>query len=175
MSSPRSSRGGGKYSSSVVMLTSSTPSRGANRSMTSFTNSSGAEAPAVTPMRPSRSSGSSSAALIRNTRRLPESMASFCSALVFEELADPITITASQRSAMAANALWRLVVAKHRSLLPGVQTSGKRSRTPSRTPAQSRWLSVVCARTATGVSKSGKAATPSEVLDEMDRARGPLP
>ena len=57
--------GGGKYSSSSVSCTSSTPSRGASRAMTASTSSSGADAPAVTPTVPWRSSGSSSAPLTR--------------------------------------------------------------------------------------------------------------
>ena len=48
------------------------------------------------------------------------------SALVFEELADPITTTASHRWAISDSAPWRLVVAKQRSERPGVQRSGKR-------------------------------------------------
>ena len=55
--SSRSSGGGGKYSSSVVTVTSVTPSAGARRAITASTNASGAEAPAVTPTVPVRSSG----------------------------------------------------------------------------------------------------------------------
>ena len=43
----RSARGGGKYSSSVVVRSSSTPSRGRSTSSTASTSSSGAEAPAA--------------------------------------------------------------------------------------------------------------------------------
>jgi hypothetical protein len=44
---------------------------------------------------------------------------------VLDELADPITTIASHRSAISAiSADWRLVVAKHRSLRPGVHRSG---------------------------------------------------
>ncbi len=50
-------RGGGKYSSSSVMLTTSTPSDGSRNSMTAATSSSGADAPAVTPTTPVRSFG----------------------------------------------------------------------------------------------------------------------
>ena len=48
-----------------LTLTSSTPWRGAMRAMTASTSSSGAEAPAVTPTVPARSSGSSSGPLTR--------------------------------------------------------------------------------------------------------------
>ena len=92
--------------------------------MTAFTSSSGAEAPAVTPTVPVRSSGSSSAPLTRYTRRQPDSVASAASARVLDELAEPMTTTASHSPAMAASADWRLVVAKHRSDRPGVHTSG---------------------------------------------------
>ena len=51
--------------------------------------------------------------------------ASFSSARVFDELAEPITTIASQRAAIAISADWRLVVAKHRSLRPGVHDVGK--------------------------------------------------
>ncbi len=46
---------------------------------------------------------------------------------MLDELAEPITTTASQRSAISISADWRLVVAKHRSLRPGIHSSGKRS------------------------------------------------
>ena len=46
---------------------------------------------------------------------------------VFDELAEPMTTMASHWAAIAMSADWRLVVAKHRSLRPGVHTSGKRS------------------------------------------------
>src|SRR5690606_24096023 len=58
--SSRMLRGGGKYSSSSVIRTTSTPSDGASRVRTCSTSSSGADAPAVTPTTPARSSGSSS-------------------------------------------------------------------------------------------------------------------
>ena len=89
------------------------------------------------------------------------SLATRSSARVLEELADPTMTKASQRSAMAARAAWRFVVAKHRSLRPGVHMSGNRSRAASATSAQSRWLRVVWASRATGSSKSGRAATSS--------------
>ena len=58
-------RGGGKYSSSSVTCTISTPSIGAIFEMTDSTSYSGADAPAVTPTIPWRSSGSSSASFTR--------------------------------------------------------------------------------------------------------------
>jgi hypothetical protein len=82
-------------------------------------------------------------------------------ATVLEELAEPITTTASQRGAMAMRADWRLVVAKHRSERPGVQTSGNRVLVASATSAQSRCDSVVWASRATGVSNGGSASTSS--------------
>ena len=106
--------------------------------MTAWTSSSGADAPAVTPTVPVSSSGSSSGPLTRNTWVAPASRASLSSARVFDELAEPITTMASQRSAMAPRADWRLVVAKHRSLRPGFHSSGKRSAVRSATAAQSR-------------------------------------
>jgi hypothetical protein len=148
--SSRMFRGGGKYSSSSVTLTGSTPWRGASRWTMSSTSSSGADAPAVTPTVPCRSSGSSSALLTRNTRGQPASIASFSRARVLEELDEPITTMASQRDAIAMSADWRFVVAKHRSLRPGVQASGYLAVTASATPAQSRCDNVVWARSATG-------------------------
>ena len=152
-------RGGGKYSSSSVIRTSSNPFAGARRSSTASTSSSGADAPAVTPTVPDRSSGSSAGSLIRYTRSHPAARASFSSATVFEEFAEPITTTESHRSAMFMSADWRLVVAKHRSERPGIHISGKRSFVASATSAQSRCESVVWARSATGVSKAGSAST----------------
>ena len=46
---------------------------------------------------------------------------------MLDELAEPMTTMASQRVASSISADWRLVVAKQRSLRPGVHTSGKRS------------------------------------------------
>ena len=48
-------------------------------------------------------------------------------ARVFDELAEPITTTASHLEAMALRAACRLVVAKHRSEVPGTHRSGQRS------------------------------------------------
>ena len=159
--SSRRLRGGGKYSSSSVMRSSSTPRDGDRRAMTAATNSSGAEAPAVTPTTPERSDGSSSATLMRWTRGQPASTARRSRARVFEEFADPITTIASQRGAIDMSADCRFVVAKQRSERPGVQTSGNRSRTRTATPSQSRWLSVVWASSATGSANSGRASTSS--------------
>ena len=78
---------------------------------------------------------------------------------MFDELAEPITITASHLAASSISADWRLVVAKHRSLRPGVHTSGKRSRTATATSPQSRCDSVVWASRATGCSNDGSAST----------------
>ena len=94
--------------------------------MTASTSSSGADAPAVTPTVPTRSSGSSSTWLTRYTRGQPASTASFSRARVLEELAEPMTTMAADCGAMAISADWRLVVAKQRSERPGVQRSGKR-------------------------------------------------
>ena len=71
--------------------------------MTASTSSSGADAPAVTPTMPD-SSGSSSAALMRYTDVQPDSRANFSSARVLDELADPITTTASHCAAIAVSA-----------------------------------------------------------------------
>ena len=85
--------------------------------------------------------------------------ASFSRARVFDEFAEPMTTMASHRSASSISADCRFVVAKHRSLRPGDHTSGKRSRTATATPSQSRCDSVVWASRATGSSNSGSAAT----------------
>jgi len=98
-------RGGGKYSSSSVIRTSSTPWRGASRAITDSTSSSGADAPAVTPTVPARSSGISAASFTRNTSGQPAARASFSNARVFEEFALPITTTASASRAMRSSAL----------------------------------------------------------------------
>ncbi len=68
--------------------------------MTERTSSSGADAPAVTPTVPVRSSGSSSGPFTRCTRAQPVARATFSSATVLEELAEPMTTTESQRSAI---------------------------------------------------------------------------
>ena len=75
--------------------------------------------------------------------------------------------TASHRSTIASSDDWRLVVAKHRSLRPGVHTSGKRSRTRTATPSQSRCDSVVWASKATGWSNSGRASTSATVSTRL--------
>ena len=72
--------------------------------MTSSTSASGAEAPAVTPTVPVRSSGSSLASLMRSTRGHPPARATFSRATVFDELAEPMTTTASDSEAMALRA-----------------------------------------------------------------------
>ena len=105
--------------------------------------------------------------LTRTTWAQPASRASFSRARVFDELAEPMTTMASQRLASSISADWRLVVAKQRSLRPGDQTSGKRSRTATATSPQSRCDSVVWASRATGWSKSGRAATSSTRLDAV--------
>ena len=78
---------------------------------------------------------------------------------MLDELAEPITSTASHSGAISIIAVWRLVVAKHRSLMLGCHTSGKRRLVYSSTPSHSRCESVVWARMATGVLNSGRAAT----------------
>ena len=65
----------------------------------------------MTPTTPIRSSGTSPGAFTRRTRGQPELAATFASATVLEELAEPSTIMASQREARAFTAVWRLVVA----------------------------------------------------------------
>ncbi len=80
---------------------------------------------------------------------------------MFDELADPITTMASQRGAMALNAAWRLVVAKHRSEVPGTHRSGQRSLAAPSKASHSSTASVVWARKATGPSGSGSAASSS--------------
>ena len=100
---------------------------GSRTARTSFTIDSGADAPAVTATTPDKSSGRSWAPLTRRTREQPAAAATFASATVFDELADPITTTASASAQIARNAAWRLVVAKQRSLRFGIQMSGKRS------------------------------------------------
>ncbi len=100
----RKLRGVGKYSSSSVMRTSRTPSRGASRSITDSTSSSLADAPAVTPTVPDRSLGSSSAVLTRSTLAQPLSVASRARAIVFDEFDDPMTTIASHSGAILTNA-----------------------------------------------------------------------
>ena len=78
---------------------------------------------------------------------------------MFDEFAEPMITMASQRPASAISAACRFVVAKHRSLRPGDHTSGKRSRTATATPSQSRCDSVVWASRATGSSNVGSAST----------------
>ena len=76
---------------------------------------------------------------------------------------------------MALRAAWRLVVAKHRSLRPGIHRSGNRRRARSSRSLHSSWLRVVWARRATGVratspwSRSSRSASP---LDQVHRLRG---
>ena len=69
----------------------------------------------MTPTVPRRSPGSSPASLTRSTRGQPAAAAVRSSARVLDELAEPMTTTASHWPAMALRADWRLVVAKHRS------------------------------------------------------------
>ena len=125
----------------------------------SSTSSSGADAPAVTPTVPYRSSGSSAALLTRKTRAQPASIASFSSARVLDELEEPMTTMASHREAIAISADCLFVVAKHRSLRPGVQASGYLAVTAWATPDQSRCDKVVWASRATGSSNCGRAST----------------
>ncbi|CAB5022691.1 unannotated protein [freshwater metagenome] len=128
------------------------PSDGASFAITAFTSSSGAEAPAVTPTisaSPIISRSSSSGPSMRRTMREPAPSATFARASVFEEFALPITITASERSAISVSASWRLVVAKQRSLRDAVQRSGNLSSASSMTSVQSPIARVVCASSAT--------------------------
>ena len=132
--------------------------------MTACTTSSGALAPAVTPtMRaPARAaSSSSSTPLMRCTVGHPTFLATFSRASVFDELALPMTSTASARLAMAVSAAWRLVVAKQRSSRVAVHSSGYFARARSTTPFQSSRARVVWARTATLVGSSMEAASTS--------------
>ena len=65
----------------------------------SATSSSGADAPAVTPTTPLRSSGSSSALVHpADTRDSPAARATFSRARVFDELAEPMTTTIASAS-----------------------------------------------------------------------------
>ena len=91
---------------------------------------------------------------------------------MLEELAEPMTTTASQRSAISPRADWRLVVAKHRSLRPGRQTRGTARRRGRRPSAQSRWLSVVWASRATGSSNVGERVDLVDRLDPVDGVGG---
>ena len=125
------------------------------------TTSSGAEAPAVTPTVPVRSAGSSSGPFTRSTRGHPAARATFSRAVVLDEFAEPMTTTASASPAMALRAACLFVVAKHRSLRPGIHRSGKRARAASLMPAHSSWFSVVWASRATGVAGSGRPSTSS--------------
>ena len=127
----RSSRGGGKYSSSSVTRTASTPCTGASFAITASTRSSGALAPAVTPTivaPPSASRSSSSGPSTRSTIGQPASRATFVSAIVFDEFALPMTTTACAAVAIPVSAVWRLVVAKQRSLRDAVHSGGNCSR-----------------------------------------------
>src|ERR1039458_5701612 len=101
----RNSGGGGKYSSSSVVCTTSTPLVGARRSRRSSISQSGADAPAVTPTTPVRSSGTSLGALTRSTLGQPAAAATFARATVFEELPEPSTTIASHLGATALTAL----------------------------------------------------------------------
>ena len=102
----------------------------------------------------------SSASLILSTLRQPASAAKSTKDWVLDELADPMTSTASHSGAISISAVCRLVVAKQRSLMLGCHRSGKRRRVCSSTPSHSRCERVVWARTATGSLNSGRAATP---------------
>ena len=82
-------------------------SAGARRSSTSLISSSGAEAPAVSPTTPVMLSGSSEARFTRYTFSQPSSRASFSSARVLEELAEPTMMTAPHSSAIAVSAACR--------------------------------------------------------------------
>ena len=68
---------------------------------------------------------------------------------MFEEFALPITTIASVRRASSRSAVWRFVVAKHRSSRVAVQSSGNRSTRLVMMPFQSSSESVVCASSAT--------------------------
>ena len=72
--------------------------------MTAATTSSGADAPAVTPTVPPDRRQARPAPLMRYTRGQPASAASLASALVLDELAEPMTRIASHRSAIAISA-----------------------------------------------------------------------
>ena len=124
----------------------------------------------MTPTVPVRSSGSSPASLTRRTRGQPPARATFSRATVLEELAEPITTTASDSAAIALSAAWRLVVAKQRSLRLGIQRSGKRWRAASMRPRHSSWLSVVWANRATGASAGIEVAQRLEVLLVLEQA-----
>ena len=65
-----------------------------------------------------------------------------------------------------------MVVAKQRSLRPGIHMPGKRSWVASSTSCQSRWLSVVWASRATGWSKPGEGGHVVDALDAVDRIGG---
>ena len=86
---------GGKYSSSTVTGDRCTPWTGSRRSTTASTRASGADAPAVTPTVPDRSSGSSEASLTRTTRGQPKATATCSRATVLDEFSEPMTTTAS--------------------------------------------------------------------------------
>ena len=111
--SSRSCRGGGKYSSSSVTRNTSTPLRGASRAMTSWTSSSGADAPAVTPTMPREIVGQLVGTVDAvDPRRSPTSPASFSSARVLDELAEPMTTMriasrAPSPSAPTGGSSWR--------------------------------------------------------------------
>ena len=90
---------------------------------------------------------------------------------MFDEFDEPITTIASQRSAIASSDDWRLVVAKHRSLRPGIHTSGNRSRTRTATPSQSRCDKVVWASKRHRFVEHGQFVHLVHRFDTADRAR----
>ena len=72
---------------------------------------------------------------------------------------------------MAIRADCRLVVAKHRSLRPGVNSSGNRPWAASATLAQSRWLKVVWASSASAL-EVGQRGDIVDRFDPVDRFGG---
>ena len=172
----RSSRGGGKYSSSSVTRTASTPCTGASFAITARRDPRARSRPrsrrrssrrrarrgrAPRGRRPGARSGS----------RRPR--ATFVSAIVFDEFALPITTTASAAVAIRVSAVWRLVVAKQRSLRDAVHSCREalaRLRRAGRSTRCARASSARASRRVRGrrpvASSSSRCVLP---LDEVDR------
>ena len=171
-------RGGGREV--LVLVGDARPPRrrdaAPSRAITASTSSSGADAPAVTPTVPVRSSGSSSARVDAVAPRAqPDSRASFSSARVLDELAEPMTTTASHRAAIAVSADCRFVVAKHRSLRPGHPHVGEALPRWRRARRPTRGATASSARAARPALEVGQRRDVVDGLDQVDRRRARRP
>jgi fermentation-respiration switch protein FrsA (DUF1100 family) len=110
-----------------VRRTSSTPSTGSEGGDDLLDELLGSRRPGGHPDHPAQVVGQLIGGVDRKTAGSPAS-GQLLQRPVFDELAEPITTIASQRGAISMSADCRLVVAKHRSLRPGVHTSGNARR-----------------------------------------------